>query len=360
MYDLDYRNFDPVLGRMHGVDPMASKYSSVTPYNYAFNNPVLMNDPSGADPNPGEPDHVTRRGINLYGIANSSGGIGFYGSGLDYGDGSGMGSSNLWDSMWGAGGWNNVGGIANGNQAMSDYYSMSESDYIAKYATTTTNPSAIRAMVNNYNNLIVARYSVVTSQNGISYGYNIGVNAAGKAVLADKTAVTQGSDGIWMDSGPTSLFDFGGYYGMAYSSGPGDGDRFDLVLWAWKNVFMPPVTLVSYVTAPIGNKIAEAVTGVHRAAPFAPVRVDANGEFVSQKLYGGEFGMPKKEGLELFQNSVEFTIGAAAGGFELQWGSSIGTYWASEVFGNVITAPVPYITDPVMNQVKQANGLGSH
>jgi RHS repeat-associated protein len=50
LYDLDFRNYDPVLGRMHGVDPMATKYASLSPYNYAFNNPVTFNDVSGADP----------------------------------------------------------------------------------------------------------------------------------------------------------------------------------------------------------------------------------------------------------------------------------------------------------------------
>jgi RHS repeat-associated protein len=50
LYDLEYRNYDPALGRMNGVDPLANKYSSLTPYNYSFNNPVMFNDPSGADP----------------------------------------------------------------------------------------------------------------------------------------------------------------------------------------------------------------------------------------------------------------------------------------------------------------------
>jgi RHS repeat-associated protein len=50
LMDLEYRNFDPVLGRMNQVDPMADKYSSHTPYNYAFNTPVMINDPNGADP----------------------------------------------------------------------------------------------------------------------------------------------------------------------------------------------------------------------------------------------------------------------------------------------------------------------
>gem|GEM_PF-4684961 len=50
LYDLDYRNFDPVLGRMNGVDMMTDRFSSVSPYNFSFNNPVLMSDPSGAIP----------------------------------------------------------------------------------------------------------------------------------------------------------------------------------------------------------------------------------------------------------------------------------------------------------------------
>jgi RHS repeat-associated protein len=47
--DLFYRNYDPALGRMNQVDPMASKYASSTPYNYAFNSPVVLNDPQGDD-----------------------------------------------------------------------------------------------------------------------------------------------------------------------------------------------------------------------------------------------------------------------------------------------------------------------
>jgi len=50
VYDLHYRNYDPILGRMNQVDPVAAKYASLTPYNYAFNDPVYWNDPSGADP----------------------------------------------------------------------------------------------------------------------------------------------------------------------------------------------------------------------------------------------------------------------------------------------------------------------
>jgi RHS repeat-associated protein len=50
LYDLEFRNYDPILGRMHQVDPMADKYSSLSTYHYSFNNPISHNDPNGADP----------------------------------------------------------------------------------------------------------------------------------------------------------------------------------------------------------------------------------------------------------------------------------------------------------------------
>jgi RHS repeat-associated protein len=47
-YDLSFRNYDPALGRFHQVDPMATSFHNLTPYNYAGNNPVMYTDPSGA------------------------------------------------------------------------------------------------------------------------------------------------------------------------------------------------------------------------------------------------------------------------------------------------------------------------
>ena len=40
-----YRNYDAVLGRFIGIDPMAESAESMTGYQYAMNNPVMMNDP---------------------------------------------------------------------------------------------------------------------------------------------------------------------------------------------------------------------------------------------------------------------------------------------------------------------------
>jgi RHS repeat-associated protein len=50
IYETFFRGYDPVLGRMTAVDPAASQYASLTPYNYSFNDPVYWNDPTGADP----------------------------------------------------------------------------------------------------------------------------------------------------------------------------------------------------------------------------------------------------------------------------------------------------------------------
>ncbi len=49
-YQTFFREYDPALGRMTAIDPLAAKYSSWSPYNYAFNDPVALNDPTGAEP----------------------------------------------------------------------------------------------------------------------------------------------------------------------------------------------------------------------------------------------------------------------------------------------------------------------
>jgi len=48
-YETFFRGYDPQLGRFHQMDPMMDKYGSFSPYNYGSNNPILFNDPLGAD-----------------------------------------------------------------------------------------------------------------------------------------------------------------------------------------------------------------------------------------------------------------------------------------------------------------------
>ncbi|MCR9252069.1 MAG: DUF6443 domain-containing protein, partial [bacterium] len=45
-----YRPYDPALGRFTGIDVLADNFSSLTPYQYGFNDPVYWNDPVGDSP----------------------------------------------------------------------------------------------------------------------------------------------------------------------------------------------------------------------------------------------------------------------------------------------------------------------
>lgn len=49
-YETFFMGYDAALGRFMQVDPLASVSSSYSPYHYAYNNPVLFNDPLGDRP----------------------------------------------------------------------------------------------------------------------------------------------------------------------------------------------------------------------------------------------------------------------------------------------------------------------
>jgi len=49
-YTTTFRQYDPRIGRWLSLDPEMAKYPGWSPYVYAFNNPILFNDPNGDDP----------------------------------------------------------------------------------------------------------------------------------------------------------------------------------------------------------------------------------------------------------------------------------------------------------------------
>ena len=110
---MDYRQFDPILGRMNGVDPMADKYSSLTPYNYSFNAPTMHTDASGADPD-FEPNYFVEESMQRRAARNR-------GDGVDL-EGTLRGSFNpllqratSLDNLRSVGGWSAGGSISRGS-----------------------------------------------------------------------------------------------------------------------------------------------------------------------------------------------------------------------------------------------------
>ena len=44
---MDFRNYDPAIGRFHSADPLTESAPGWSPYRFAFDNPVAFNDPTG-------------------------------------------------------------------------------------------------------------------------------------------------------------------------------------------------------------------------------------------------------------------------------------------------------------------------
>ena len=53
---MDFRQYDPAIGRFYSIDKMADIMPSLTPYRFGFNNPVMWSDPTGLFENGGGGD----------------------------------------------------------------------------------------------------------------------------------------------------------------------------------------------------------------------------------------------------------------------------------------------------------------
>ncbi|WP_167342232.1 RHS repeat-associated core domain-containing protein [Nonlabens sp. SY33080] len=63
LYEMDWKSYDPALGRFITIDPMAEERNWLTPYNFVQNNPILRVDPSGLLDDDGEVDDIVEEGI---------------------------------------------------------------------------------------------------------------------------------------------------------------------------------------------------------------------------------------------------------------------------------------------------------
>jgi RHS repeat-associated protein len=65
IYITPNRILDPALFRFWQIDPAAEAYPDLSPYNFAFCNPLTFNDPSGADPNDEPKEGGTLRTVTV-------------------------------------------------------------------------------------------------------------------------------------------------------------------------------------------------------------------------------------------------------------------------------------------------------
>ena len=59
-YEMDFRGYDPALGRFMQVDPLADIIPAINPYSFGYNNPVFFSDPLGLI-GEGDDDRKNRR-----------------------------------------------------------------------------------------------------------------------------------------------------------------------------------------------------------------------------------------------------------------------------------------------------------
>lgn len=68
MTAMDFRQYDSALGRFHNIDMLAELAPGITPYRFAFNNPIFWNDPTGLF----ESEAAAMAHIKAYGLTNAT------------------------------------------------------------------------------------------------------------------------------------------------------------------------------------------------------------------------------------------------------------------------------------------------
>lgn len=84
-YDLAFRQYDPTIGRFLQADPLAVITESFSPYQYARNNPALLNDPLGLTDNVMLMEALTLSGGTEYSAAGGGGRSSRYATPYGYG-----------------------------------------------------------------------------------------------------------------------------------------------------------------------------------------------------------------------------------------------------------------------------------
>ncbi|MDQ1097185.1 RHS repeat-associated core domain-containing protein [Chryseobacterium camelliae] len=67
LYYYGARYYNPRLSIWYGVDPLAEKYPSWSPYAYTFNNPIIFTDPDGREPYKPTPKEAAAMAAHVYG-----------------------------------------------------------------------------------------------------------------------------------------------------------------------------------------------------------------------------------------------------------------------------------------------------
>ncbi|MEL7003981.1 MAG: RHS repeat-associated core domain-containing protein [Bacteroidota bacterium] len=79
-YETSFRQYDPAIGRFGAIDPLTHHIDGISPYQFAFNDPVFRNDPTGLAPSGGNVPlpHANYGGAESQRMSNPFGGGGFF------------------------------------------------------------------------------------------------------------------------------------------------------------------------------------------------------------------------------------------------------------------------------------------